>query len=348
VWRSAGSTPAPTTTRLFTDLVDGLLEATVVGSFTRVGIVTRRRVAHWSDPPRLDGKLFVVTGASSGIGRAVGVGLARLGADLVLVGRDELRLAATHRSASATRGGGRIVTARVDLADPGGISSFAEGILESESRLDGVVHCAGALYANYRTAPDGTELTLSTAVLAPFRLSLLLSPLLFATPPSVIVTVSSGGMYTQRFDLDDLELTPDGYRGVTAYARAKRAQVVLAHEWDRRWRHEGVASYAMHPGWVRTPGLSTSLPTVARLGPLLRTPAEGADTAVWLAAGGQWSARRPQGDQLRTAEEPDGIWLDRRRRHEYYVPTTYRRPPGRRRDAEALWQWCLERTTALR
>jgi dehydrogenase/reductase SDR family protein 12 len=102
--------------------------------------------------------------------------------------------------------------------------------------------------------PDGTELTLSTAVLAPFRLSLLLSPLLFATPPSVIVTVSSGGMYTQRFDLNDLELTRDGYRGVTAYARAKRAQVVLAHEWDRRWRHEGVASYAMHPGWVTNAG----------------------------------------------------------------------------------------------
>ena len=346
MWHSADRTAAPG--RLFADLVDGLLEASVIGSFTRVGILTRSRVAHWSDPPRLDGKVFLVTGASSGIGRAVAISLARLGADLMLVGRDEVRLAATNRSAASTRGGGRIVPARVDLVDPGAVSSFAEGILGSESRLDGVVHCAGALYADYRTAPDGTELTLSTAVLAPFRLSLLLSPLLFATPPSVIVTVSSGGMYTQRFDLNDLELTRDGYRGVTAYARAKRAQVVLAHEWDRRWRHEGVASYAMHPGWVRTPGLTTSLPTVARLGPLLRTPTEGADTAVWLAAGGQWSAEGLGGDRLRTADEPDGIWLDRRRRHEYYVPTTYRRPADRRRDGEALWEWCAERTNAGR
>jgi NAD(P)-dependent dehydrogenase (short-subunit alcohol dehydrogenase family) len=332
--------------RLFTDLVDGLLEASVIGSFTRIGIMTRRRVAHWIEPPRLDGRVILVTGASSGIGRAVAVSLARLGADLLLLGRDEMRLAATHRSAASTRGGGRIMSTRVDLVDPGGVSAFADGVLASESRLDGMVHCAGALYADYRTAADGTELTLSTHVVAPFRLSLLLSPLLFATPPSVIVTVSSGGMYTQRFDLEDLELAPDGYRGVTAYARAKRAQVVLAHEWDRRWRHEGVASYTMHPGWVRTPGLKASLPAMNRLGPLLRTPTEGADTAVWLVAGGQWSPGRPGRARLGTADHPDGIWLDRRQRHEYYVPTTYRRPAGRRRDGEALWEWCAERTKA--
>jgi dehydrogenase/reductase SDR family member 12 len=331
--------------RLFADLVDGLLEASVIGSFTRVGILARRRVAHWGELPRLDGKLILVTGASSGIGRAVAVSLARLGADLLLVGRDEVRLGATHRSTTSTRGGGRIVSARVDLVDPGAVSSFAEGVLGSESHLDGIVHCAGALFADYRTAADGTELTLSTHVVAPFRLSLLLSPLLFATPPSVIVTVSSGGMYAQRFDLNHLELRADAYRGVTAYARAKRAQVVLAHEWDRRWRHEGVASSVMHPGWVQTPGLHTSLPTMARLGPLLRTPTEGADTAVWLAAGGQWSPGR---ERLRAVDQPDGIWLDRRRRHEYYVPTTYRLPAGRRRDGEALWEWCAERTKAGR
>jgi dehydrogenase/reductase SDR family protein 12 len=332
---------------LVTGLVDEILEVSVVGSFTRVGIATRRRIAHWSDPPRLDGKVIMVTGASSGIGRAVAVGLAQLGADLLLTGRDEERLAASHRAAVSTRGGGRVVHTSVDLVDPGEVRTFAEGVVASESRLDGVVHCAGALYADYRAAADGTELTLATHIVAPFRLSSLLSPLLFATPLSVIVTVSSGGMYTQRFDLDDLELTPTDYRGVTAYARAKRAQVVLAHEWDRRWHHEGVASYVMHPGWVATPGLTTSLPTVARLGPLLRTPTEGADTAVWLVAGGQWSPADSDGDPTRSGQN-GGIWLDRRQRHEYYVPTTYRTPAQRRRDGEALWEWCAARTEAGR
>ena len=342
MWRSAERTTTPS--RLVTDLVDDLLEASIIGSFTRIGIATRRRVAHWSEPPRLDGKVIMVTGASSGIGRAAAVSVARLGADLLLVGRDEDRLASTHRAATSTREGGRVRHASVDLVDAGAVSTFAEDVLETESRLDGLVHCAGAMYADYRTAADGTELTLSSHVVAPFRLSLLLSPLLFATDRSVMVTVTSGGMYTQRFDLDELELTPANYRGVTAYARAKRAQVVLAHEWDRRWRHEGVASYAMHPGWVATPGLASSLPTVARLGPLLRTPSEGADTAVWLAAGGQWASTGRQGDQARPGEKPGGIWLDRRRRHEYYVPSTYRRPAHRRSDGAALWEWCAVRT----
>jgi dehydrogenase/reductase SDR family member 12 len=344
VSHNAGRTTAPS--RPLADLVDGLLETSIVGSFTRVGFATRRRVAHWSEPSRLDGKLIVVTGASSGIGRAVAVSLARLGADLALVGRNEERLSATQRSVTSTRGGGRVTHTSVNLVDADEVSTFAQGVLRSESRLDGLVHCAGAMYADYRTAPDGTELTLSTHVVAPFRLSLLLSPLLFATPLSVIVTVSSGGMYTQRFDLDNLELTSADYRGVTAYARAKRAQVVLAHEWERRWRHEGVASYAMHPGWVATPGLTSSLPSVARLGPLLRTPTEGADTAVWLVAGGQWgpSPMAPPGDRIPPGGKPGGIWLDRRRRHEYYVPSTYRRPDHRRRDGEALWEWCAART----
>ena len=130
-------------------------------------------------------------------------------------------------------------------------------------------------------------------------------------------------MYTQRFDLAHLEVSADDYRGATAYARAKRAQVVLAHEWARRWGPDGVASYAMHPGWVATPGLATGLPRFARLGPLLRTPNQGADTVTWLASDGPRHDGAPE-------PRPGGIWLDRRRRPEYYLPTTYRTPAQRR------------------
>ncbi len=306
--------------RVLAWVTDRLLEATVVGSFSRLGFVLRSRTEAWGELPRLDGKVFVVTGASSGIGRAVALGLARQGARLVLLGRDEERLRATQRCALADLGSGHVHVASVDVVDPEAVGLFAARLVASEDRLDGLVHCAGALFDDYRVAPDGTELTLATHVLAPFRLSNLLAPLLRRAASSIIVTVSSGGMYTQRFDLDRLELTARDYRGTTAYARAKRAQVVLAHEWSRRWGSDGIASYAMHPGWVNTPGLSAGLPSFARLGPLLRTPAQGADTAVWLSTGAAPSKSQRAG----------GIWLDRRRRSEDYLPTTYRSAPNRR------------------
>ena len=119
-------------------------------------------------------------------------------------------------------------------------------------------------------------------------------------------------MYTQRFDPDQIEAGPHRYRGAVAYGKAKRAQVVLSHEWARRWARHGLASYAVHPGWVATPGLAAGLPTFAKLGPLLRTPAQGADTVAWLAAD---EPRRTM------ASAPvDGLWHDRHRRGEYYLP----------------------------
>jgi len=330
--------------RSLAGIIDGLLETTVVGSFSRVGAAVRSRTQGWDDPPRLDGKVIMVTGASSGIGRAASIALARTGAHLLLVGRNPERLAATRRSAVAVRGGGRVEISSVDVVDPVALGAFAEHVTASEERLDGLVHSAGALFSDYQTSTDGTELTVATNVLAPFRLSLLVSPLLRRSTSSVIVTVSSGGMYTQRFDLDRLELTADGFNGVTAYARAKRAQVVLAHEWGRRWGCDGVASYAMHPGWVDTPGLSTGLPAFAHLGPLLRTPDQGADTVAWLAANGPRTQDSPSARRDQRREGAGGIWLDRRCRREYYLPTTYRSPANRRRDGDRLWAWCAART----
>jgi NAD(P)-dependent dehydrogenase (short-subunit alcohol dehydrogenase family) len=300
----------------------------------------------WTTPPRLDGKVVVITGASSGIGRAAAIGLARVGANLHLVGRDPERLAATQRAVVEVHGGGRVEISQLDLVDPDQVVAFAARVMASEDQLDGLVHNAGALFPDYRTSIEGTELTVATHVLAPFRLTWLLSPLLRRSPSSVIVTVSSGGMYTQRFDIDRLELARGDYDGVTAYARAKRAQVVLAHEWGRRWSADGVASYAMHPGWVDTPGLATGLPSFAHLGPLLRTPSEGADTVVWLAADGP-RVDASTGPDVAGAKEPyGGIWLDRHRRPEYYLPTTYRSPANRRRDGDQLWDWCAVRTVA--
>ena len=96
--------------------------------------------------------------------------------------------------------------------------------------------------------------------------------------------MTSGGQYAQALDLDDLQSSRGAYDGTRAYARAKRAQVSLIREWARRFGGAGIRFDSMHPGWARTPGLVEALPGFARLmGPLLRTPAEGTDTLVWLA-----------------------------------------------------------------
>jgi NAD(P)-dependent dehydrogenase (short-subunit alcohol dehydrogenase family) len=311
--------------------VDALLEASVVGSFSRLGIVTRRSLEAWSDPPPQHGKIFIVTGASSGIGRASAVALARLGASVTLLGRDPKRTETAWREAASAGTGGEIEQSLLDVGDSDAVERFTREFSESHGGLDGLIHNAGALFRDYGTVA-GVERTVATHVLAPFRLSWLLAPMLRQNGQSVIVTVSSGGMYTEPFDLDRLEMPADAYRGVTAYARAKRAQVVLSREWARRWGSERVASYATHPGLVDTPGLSSGLPDFRHLGPLLRTASEGADTVVWLAAGGALT------------ESHSGFWHDRHQRREYRLPWTAPTPGAFDAAGADLWSWCAART----
>lgn len=328
--------------------VDTSLEVTIAGSFSRLGYAARRATSPWPDPPRIEGRTVLITGASSGIGRSAAAALAGLGADVWLAGRDRDRLAAATEeatsaaaTAAAAAGSSRPGTAHpvvADVVDPDQVGSLVDE-LGRHGRLDAVVHNAGALFPDYRQAPDGTELTLATHLLAPFRLTWMLRPLLIRAaggPRSLILTVSSGGMYTEKFDLDRLEMTPADYRGTVAYARAKRAQLVLTHEWARRLAGDGITAQAMHPGWAATPGVDAGLPNFAKLGPVLRPPAEGADTMVWLTA----TALSPAGAKL----EPGRFWHDRRPRGEYYKPSTRRTPAEDRIDGEQLWAWCAGRT----
>ena len=147
--------------------------------------------------------------------------------------------------------------------------------------------------------------------------------------------MTSGGMYAQRFDLDDLEMDVVNYDGVVAYARAKRAQVVLNHEWQRR-ADDAITFHSVHPGWAKTPGLASGLPTFSkRLGPLLRSPAQGVETAVFLAT-------------ARTNELAGGyLWLDRRPRGEYRLPWTWTPPDRRPEEGRALWAWCTQHSVDL-
>jgi dehydrogenase/reductase SDR family member 12 len=147
-----------------------------------------------------------------------------------------------------------------------------------------------------------------------------------------ILWVSSGGMYSEPLSVDALEMPADSYNGVTAYARSKRAQVTLCEMMAARLAADGIVVHAMHPGWADTPGVARSLPTFRRIvGPLLRTPAEGADTLVWLAT-----------DKGEPLKQNGQFWLDRRPRPIHRMPGTRRSDTAEER--ERLWRWVSEKS----
>jgi len=330
-------TPQLRTRRALARVVDAAAEATVVASFSRVGIALRRRLEGWSDPPSMHGQVVIVTGATSGIGLAAATTMAGLGATVHIVGRDPER-AARARAVLEQVGSQPVGVDIVDLSDPEAVADLGLRLVDRYDRVNALVHNAGSLSRVYKATPAGVETTVATQILGPYVLTATLVPLMWHSSPATIVTVSSGGMYTQRFDLEHLEMPADGYEGVVAYARCKRAQVVLADAWARRFGPAGVLSYAMHPGWAATPGLKTGLPRFeAFWRPLLRTPAEGADTAVWLAAGGPAF----EAGALGVPAPASGFFHDRRKRRDNRFPVDRPTRPG---DANALLAWCAART----
>ena len=301
-------------------VVDTLLEATVAGSYTRLGIGARRALGPWEDVDgiSLSGRTVLVTGATSGIGLAAARRLARMGASVRIVGRNPEKADRARDSIRADSGNPDVEHYLADLTDLRQVRRLGDSVLAAEPRLDALVHNAGALLPTRTLSPQDHEVSFASMVLAPALLTEDLLPLLTrsaepaATPPrlSRVVLVSSGGMYTQRLDVDDPE-SSHAYTGSRAYAKAKRAQVVLAQRWAARWRDRGIVVHAMHPGWAATPGVHASLPTFERIvGPLLRTPDEGADTIVWLVAS--------DGAVHSTGQ----FWHDRRPRSRYLLPGT--------------------------
>jgi len=324
--------PAPgRAAQLAAAAVDELLEATVVGSFSSIGPAVRGRLAGWRTPPPMDGRVVLITGATSGLGLATAIGVASLGATVRFVARTRDRAQQAVSTIVEAVPGADVDFHLADMGELDQVREMAAEFSSAHNRLDVLVHNAGALSKEYTVTGAGTELTVASQLVAPFLLSGLLLPRLGAALPSRVIQVSSGGMYTQRFDLDTLESGPDGYDGTVAYARVKRAQLVLMHEWVRRLGGTGTVFHAMHPGWADTPGIRSGLPGFARvMGPILRSADEGADTAVWLASAPE------------AVSTNGGFWLDRRRRWEHKVPWTHLDEPQFVQAGSDLWAWCAE------
>ncbi|MGA7097396.1 MAG: SDR family NAD(P)-dependent oxidoreductase [Acidimicrobiia bacterium] len=287
-----------------------------IATFTNLGYLAHARNFEPVDAD-LSGQTIVVTGATGGLGRQASLQLARLGARLVAVGRDPAKL-----EALTSESDGVVIGIRADLSMMSDIRDLATRIIDSEPRVDVLINNVGVLLPERTETDEMIETTLATNLAGQFLLTNLLIPRLRESAPSRVVMVSSGGMYAERVRPDDLGYGRGEYSGASAYARTKRGQVILTEMWADRHAGSGISFHAMHPGWAKTEGVKRSLPVFNTLmKPLLRTPAQGADTIVWLASapepgmtnGRFWFDRKPAPTHLiestrETLEDRELLW----------------------------------------
>src|SRR3954452_12317195 len=261
--------------------LDLVLDRTIAPGYSRVGYHLRRR--GWMPLPdrALASRTVLVTGGTSGLGLATVESCARLGATVHLLGRDRQRGASAARGVRRRVPNAEILVEECDLGSLAAVADFAADLATRVPSLDGLVHNAGLMTDRREESLEGHELTLSVHVLGPHLLTSLLRPTL--TDDARVVFVTSGGMYSQSLAVDDPEYREGEFSGVTAYARAKRMQVVLAQRWAEELGGSGedggstgTSVHVMHPGWVDTPGVRDSLPRFRMLTrPILRAPEEG-------------------------------------------------------------------------
>ena len=276
----------------------------------------------------MEGKVCVVTGATSGIGKAAAAALARLGATVVLVGRDRGRTEA----AAAEIGSVSVSPPRAEIAD---LSSLEQvrglaGRLAELERIDVLVNNAGLVLGERRVTVDGFEYVFALNHLAPFLLTSLLLPKLAASAPARVVTVTSDAHSAARLDLTDPNLE-HGWDSWRSYANSKLANILFTREFARRLDGTGVTANCAHPGVVRT-GFGREARPLLRLGvtiarPFMASPERGADTIVYLASSPD------------VADETGG----------YYVKRQRREPSAAARDdaaARKLWE-ISEKMTGL-
>jgi NAD(P)-dependent dehydrogenase (short-subunit alcohol dehydrogenase family) len=233
----------------------------------------------------MKGTVCVVTGATSGIGKAAATALARLGATVVLVGRDRGRTeAAAAEIAPVSASPPRAEVA--DLASLEQVRGLA-GRLDGLERIDVLINNAGLVLGERRITPDGLEHVFALNHLAPFLLTSLLLPKLTASAPARVVTVTSDAHSAARLDLNDPNLE-HGWDSWRSYANSKLANILFTRELARRLDGTGVTANCAHPGVVRTGFGRESRPllklgiTIAR--PFMLSPERGADTIVYLAS----------------------------------------------------------------
>lgn len=236
----------------------------------------------------MKGKVVLLTGGNSGIGKAAAIELAKMGAELTLVCRNRERAEAAKSEIVSESGNSAIDLIIADLLLQREVRRAASEFLSSRTRLDVLINNAGSNFPSYSETEDGIESALALNYFAPFLLTNLLLKTLEYSAPSRVVNVSSAAHFRAKLDLNDLNRR-DGVRmgGLGSYGRSKLALVLFTNELARRMEGRDVTANSLQPGAVRThiwAHSGTFSPLVRFASLFMIGPEEGAKTTVYLAS----------------------------------------------------------------
>ena len=237
----------------------------------------------------MQGKVCIVTGANSGIGKATSLGLAQMGATVVMVCRERTKGEEAQNEIKTKSGNDAIDLLLADLSSQDSLRQLVENFLQHYTQLHVLVNNAGGVNLSRRVTVDGFEMTFSVNYLAPFLLTNLLLDKLKASAPARIVNVSSESHQSGYIKMDDLQLEKK-YRLMRAYGQSKLALVLFTYELARRLQGAGVTANCLHPGFVATNIGQSGVGRVGRsivkliFSSLGISPEEGAKTSIYLAS----------------------------------------------------------------
>ena len=257
-------------------------------------------------------RVFLVTGANSGIGKATALGLARLGGTIVLACRSATRGEAARQDIVRDSGNSKVYLEIVDLASEDSTRSFAEEFQRKYPRLDVLINNAGVYTPHRELTPDGLERTFEVNYLSGFLLTHLLLDLLKKSAPSRIVNVSSSAHSGGTIHFDDLQ-GEQRYGGFGAYGQSKLAQILFTQELARRLQGTGVTVNACHPGVIRTNlGMGGTSTVVRFVRMFFKSPEKGAETPIYLSVSpevagvtGKYFANKHLREPSRAAQDRD-------------------------------------------
>src|SRR5918911_1480007 len=227
----------------------------------------------------MGGKTVLITGGTSGIGKATAVALAAMGANVVIVGRNQKRGEAAVEEIRARSHNESVELMLADLSVKAEVRGLAEEFQERHDRLDVLANNAGLVQSKRTETPDGIETTLAINHLAPFRLE--------KSAPSRVITVSSEAQRWGTMNFEDMQ-SRRKYRGFPVYGMTKLANIMFTFELAERLNGSGVTANCLHPGPVGTNfGQNNRGPMALffrTFKPFMRSPEQGADTLIWLAS----------------------------------------------------------------